>query len=65
MRTMQAAQQLYEGINIKGKGLIGLITYMRTDSLRISDEARKAGNTYILKKYGENVKYSIQNEGKK
>ncbi len=51
-RTMQAAQQLYEGINIKGKGQIGLITYMRTDSLRISDDARKEAREFINKTYG-------------
>ncbi|MBQ1186996.1 MAG: type I DNA topoisomerase [Clostridia bacterium] len=52
-KTMRIAQSLYEGVDIAGVGSTGLITYMRTDSLRISDEARKAGNTYILKKYGE------------
>ena len=51
-RTMQAAQQLYEGVNIKGKGQIGLITYMRTDSLRISDDAREDAKQYILSTYG-------------
>ena len=50
---MQAAQQLYEGINIKGKGHIGLITYMRTDSLRIADDAMNEVRDFILKKYGE------------
>ncbi len=52
-RTMRAAQELYEGIDIAGVGTVGLITYMRTDSLRISDEAREAGNKYILETYGE------------
>ena len=52
-RTMQAAQQLYEGINIKGKGQIGLITYMRTDSLRLSDDAVSDARNYILENYGE------------
>ena len=51
-RTMQAAQQLYEGVNIKGKGQIGLITYMRTDSLRISDDARFEAKQFILDTYG-------------
>lgn len=51
-RTMQAAQQLYEGINIKGKGQIGLITYMRTDSLRLSDDAVNEARDYILKEFG-------------
>ncbi len=52
-RTMKAAQELYEGVDIKGKGTMGLITYMRTDSLRISEEARAAGNNYIRNTYGE------------
>ena len=52
MRTMQAAQQLYEGINIKGKGQIRLITYMRTDSLRIADDAREEAKIYITEKFG-------------
>ncbi len=52
-RTMQAAQQLYEGVEIKGRGTIGLITYMRTDSLRIADEARAAAFGYIKKQYGD------------
>ena len=52
-RTMQAAQQLYEGINIKGKGHIGLITYMRTDSLRLSDDALAEARAFIAQKYGE------------
>ncbi|MBE7029113.1 MAG: type I DNA topoisomerase [Clostridia bacterium] len=51
-KTMSVAQTLYEGINIKGKGLIGLITYMRTDSLRISDEAKKACVSYIMSNFG-------------
>lgn len=53
-RTMKAAQELYEGVEIQGVGATGLITYMRTDSLRISDEARQAGNDYIRTTYGEN-----------
>ena len=52
-RTMKAAQELYEGVDVKGMGTVGLITYMRTDSLRISEEARAAGNSYILNTYGE------------
>ncbi len=52
-KTMRIAQQLYEGVDVKGSGSTGLITYMRTDSLRISDEARKAGNGYILKNFGD------------
>lgn len=52
-RTMKAAQELYEGVNVEGIGTVGLITYMRTDSLRISEEARAAGNQFILEHYGE------------
>ena len=52
-RTMKAAQELYEGVDIKSLGTVGLITYMRTDSLRISEEARAAGNSYIINTYGE------------
>ena len=51
-RTMKAAQELYEGVEIEGIGATGLITYMRTDSLRISDEARSAGNEYIRDAFG-------------
>ena len=52
-RTMRIAQQLYEGIDIPGHGATGLITYMRTDSLRISEEARSAAVKYIESKYGK------------
>jgi len=52
-RTMKAAQELYEGVDIEGVGAVGLITYMRTDSLRISDEARAAASEYIEMKYGK------------
>lgn len=52
-RTMKAAQELYEGVDAGELGTVGLITYMRTDSLRISDEARAAGNEYISETYGE------------
>ncbi|MBQ1870936.1 MAG: type I DNA topoisomerase [Lachnospiraceae bacterium] len=52
-KTMRIAQQLYEGVDIKGEGTVGLITYLRTDSTRISDEAIKASNEYIKEKYGE------------
>lgn len=53
LKTMQLAQQLYEGIDIKGHGTIGLITYLRTDSVRISDEADHAAKDYIKDNYGE------------
>ena len=52
-RTMKAAQELYEGVEVAGHGTLGLITYMRTDSLRISEEARAAGNAFITETYGE------------
>ncbi len=51
-KTMKLAQELYEGVEIDGYGTTGLITYMRTDSLRISEEARAAANEFITKTYG-------------
>lgn len=51
-KTMKVAQELYEGVEIQGVGSVGLITYMRTDSLRISDEARANGNEYIKNTFG-------------
>ena len=52
-RTMRAAQELYEGVNVKGTGMVGLITYMRTDSLRISEEARAAAGDFIANTFGK------------
>lgn len=52
-RTMAVAQQLYEGIQIEGHGLTGLITYMRTDSLRLSEDAVNDARDYILREYGK------------
>ncbi len=52
-RTMQIAQELYEGVEIEGEGLVGLITYMRTDSLRVSNDAINDVRGYISSKYGE------------
>ena len=52
-RTMKAAQELYEGVEVAGMGAMGLITYMRTDSLRIADEARDASAAYIKETYGD------------
>ena len=52
-RTMKAAQELYEGVDAGELGTVGLITYMRTDSLRISEEARQAGNEFITETFGE------------
>ena len=53
-KTMSVAQGLYEGVKIPEKGTVGLITYMRTDSTRISEEARAAAKKYIVEEYGEN-----------
>ncbi len=52
-KTMRIAQQLYEGVDIKGKGTIGLISYLRTDSTRVSDEADASAKKYIKDNYGE------------
>lgn len=52
-KTMRLAQQLYEGIDIKGSGTVGVITYLRTDSTRVSDEAEVMAKEYITKNYGE------------
>ena len=52
-RTMSIAQQLYEGVDIEGEGTVGLITYMRTDSLRLSEEALAAAKSFIVGRYGE------------
>ena len=52
-RTMAIAQQLYEGVDIEGEGTVGLITYMRTDSLRLSEEALAAAKEFIVGRYGE------------
>ena len=51
-KTMRIAQQLYEGIEIKGEGTVGIITYLRTDSTRVSSEAEKAAFDYITRQYG-------------
>ncbi len=56
-RTMAIAQQLYEGVEVAGEGTTGLITYMRTDSLRLSDEAMGAAKDYINNRYGEQYYY--------
>ena len=63
-KTMQLAQQLYEGLEIKGHGTIGLITYLRTDSVRISDEADKSVKVYITETYGEEYVATQENQGK-
>ena len=56
-RTMAIAQQLYEGIDVAGEGTLGLITYMRTDSLRLSNEAMDAAADFIKNRYGSNYYY--------
>ena len=56
-RTMAMAQQLYEGVDVAGEGTLGLITYMRTDSLRLSDEAMAAAANFIKSRYGEQYYY--------
>ena len=61
-KTMRLAQQLYEGVEIKGVGTLGLITYLRTDSTRVSDEADAAARAYIKETYGE--KYAAEGEKK-
>jgi len=56
-RTMAIAQQLYEGVDVAGEGTLGLITYMRTDSLRLSDEAMADAAKFICNRYGKNYYY--------
>ncbi|MBE6986690.1 MAG: type I DNA topoisomerase [Ruminococcaceae bacterium] len=56
-RTMAIAQQLYEGVDVAGEGTLGLITYMRTDSLRLSDEAMAAAGAFIKQRYGKDYYY--------
>ncbi len=56
-RTMAIAQQLYEGVDVAGEGTLGLITYMRTDSLRLSDEAMTAAADFIKNRYGDQYYY--------
>lgn len=69
-KTMRIAQQLYEGVDIKGKGTIALISYLRTDSTRVSDEAHLAAKAFVAENYGEqyvvddnnsdNIKLNVQ-----
>ena len=65
-KTMSVAQGLYEGVKIPEKGTAGLITYMRTDSTRISDEARKMAKEIVEKNFGpeyyENRYYKVKND---
>nr|HPL54521.1 type I DNA topoisomerase [Bacillota bacterium] len=53
-RTMVVAQQLYEGVDVKGEGTVGLVTYIRTDSIRVSEEAKADTAKYIVDRYGKN-----------
>ena len=67
-KTMRIAQQLYEGIDIKGNGTVGVITYLRTDSTRIADEADAAAREYISANYGKEyaaARHEASNSGKK
>ena len=61
-KTMRLAQQLYEGVDIAGKGTIGIITYLRTDSTRVAEEAQVMAHDYIESKYGD--KYLMQSDKK-
>ena len=56
-KTMMIAQQLYEGVDVEGEGTLGLITYMRTDSLRLSDEAMASAASFIRSRYGSDYYY--------
>lgn len=64
IKTMRIAQQLYEGVEVKGEGTVGLITYLRTDSTRISDEAHKACVDYIDETFGDGYANSTNVVGK-
>lgn len=64
-KTMRLAQQLYEGVDIKGMGTIGLITYLRTDSTRVSEEAESMAKEYIDKNYGSEYAAGQGNDKKK
>ena len=63
-KTMRLAQQLYEGIDIKGSGTVGVISYLRTDSTRVSEEAARLAGTYITEHYGEAYAAASANEKK-
>lgn len=62
-KTMRLAQQLYEGVELKGAGTVGIITYLRTDSTRVSDEAVASSREYIAENYGE--AYTVEQVGEK
>ncbi len=61
-KTMRLAQQLYEGVDIKGAGTVGLITYLRTDSTRVSEEAERTAHDYIEEQYGS--EYNLKEDNK-
>lgn len=63
-KTMRLAQQLYEGVEIKGSGTVGLITYLRTDSTRVSDEAQAAAHEFIKETYGSEYAAAVQEKEK-
>ena len=64
-KTMRLAQQLYEGVDIKGSGTVGIITYLRTDSTRVSEEAEAAAESFITEKYGREYTAETPQEKKK
>ncbi|HQC69910.1 MAG TPA: type I DNA topoisomerase [Sedimentibacter sp.] len=65
-KTMMVAQQLYEGVKVKGEGNVGLVTYIRTDSFRLSDEAVENAKQFILSNYGEKYhKFRVYKKAKK
>ncbi len=64
-KTMRLAQQLYEGVEIKGQGTVGIITYLRTDSTRVSDEAAASSRDYIIQNYGAEYAAETITEKKK
>ena len=63
-KTMRIAQQLYEGVDIKGEGTVGLITYLRTDSTRISEEADAAAHAFVAEHYGKEFEAEVVNTKK-
>ena len=63
-KTMRLAQQLYEGVEIKGSGSVGIITYLRTDSTRVSEEAEAAAKAFVTQQYGEEYATGTEQERK-
>ncbi len=63
-KTMRLAQQLYEGIDIKGSGTVGIITYLRTDSTRVSEEAEASAKEFVTQKFGESYAAGTEQERK-